>query len=166
MRRLAIVGSVLAVFTLIGCTGDAGDSSRRQPGWASIRFDGIPLGWGGGDAYPRIACSRESDSGGPSLIEGRDRWCCGAVGGDWIPRDGGMKASLRLEMPPSQEGVASAQFSIGSAVYRSDTATKVEPGWLEGRAVFRDVPLVSGDPYEGKRRLKRLVVEWRCRRPG
>jgi hypothetical protein len=42
------------------------------------------------------------------------------------------------------------------------TATQVEPGWSDGRAVFRDVPLASGAPYEGKSTLKRLVVEWRC----
>jgi hypothetical protein len=159
----AAVLSLVALIVLVGCSGDTGRNNRRQPGWATVRFDGTLL-----SAHPRsisgIDSSRESDTGGASLIERRDRWFGPDGGGDWRPRGGGPKAFLRLEMMPSQDGAASVEFSIDTAVYRSDNPTKVEPGWRKGRAVFRDVPLVSGEPYRGKSSLKRLVVEWQCRK--
>ena len=166
MGRRSITVLVLSVFALAVLTGCTGDSDRRQHGWATVRFDGTALGeWARTDAYPRIWCNRESDTGPASLIERRDRWCCGNVRGDSVPRGGGAGASLRLEMDPGRARSASVEFSIDGAVYRSDTATKVEPGWRGGRAVFRDVPLVSGEAYEGKPSLRRLVIEWRCAQP-
>ena len=159
----AVVLSTLVLAVVIGCTTE---SDRRQHGWATVRFDGVPLGtWARTDAYPRIWCSRESDTGAASLIERRDRWCCGDIDGDWVPLGGGPEASLRLEMDPDRAGAASVEFTIDGAVYRSDAATKLEPGWRDGRAVFRDVPLVSGEAYERKSSLRRLVVEWRCAKP-
>ena len=151
--------ALVALVLFVGCITP--DSARRNNGWATVRFDGTPLG-DGNRSYPRIDCSRESDTGGATLIEGRDRWFGPDGGGDWIPRGGGPKASLRLEMTLGQETAANVEFSVGDSVYRSATATQVEPGWREGRAVFRDVPLVSGEAYDGKSILKRLVVEWRC----
>ena len=53
----------------------------------------------------------------------------------------------------------------GEVVYGSDTATTLEPRWPNGRAVFRDVPLVSGEAYKGKSSLRRLVIEWRGAKP-
>jgi hypothetical protein len=155
VATLALVALVL----FVGCGPT--DSVRRNHGWATVRFDGTPLG-DGNSSYPRIECSRDSNAGGATLIERHDRWFGPDAGGDWIPRGGGPKASLRLEMTLGQETAASIEFSIGDSVYRSAKATQVEPGWSDGRAVFRDVPLASGAPYEGKSTLKRLVVEWRC----
>ena len=151
--------ALVALVLLVGCTTP--DSVRRNNGWATVRFDGTPLG-DGSDSYPRIDCRRESNTGGATLIERRNRWFGPDAGGDWIPRGGGPKASLTLEMTLGQETAASVEFSIGSSVYGSATVTQVEPGWREGRAVFRDVPLMRGAPYEGKSTLKRLVIEWRC----
>ena len=99
---------------------------------------------------------------------------------EWLV--GGTEIAMRLDLPgPRRE--ASVEFIIGDAVYRSDagTRTKVQrrPGdrgvyrnpyggkWriegpVGGRAVFRRVPLTSGEPFDGKERLDRLVVEWDC----
>jgi hypothetical protein len=163
-RKRLIIAAVLSLVALIVLVGCSGDSARRQSGWATVRFDGTLLS-ARHRSISGIDCRRESDTGGASLIESEGRWRPGPDSdGDWRPRGGGPKASLRLEMMPSQDGAASVEFSIGTAVYRSDSPTKVKPGWREGRAVFRDIPLVSGDPYEGKSSLKRLVVEWRCRK--
>lgn len=164
LRRRLITAAMLSLAALVLLVGCApGGSATRQSGSATVRFDGIPVGEGSIYSHNVITCRRESDVGGPTLIERRDRLIGGYQEYDWRPKGGGPKASLRLEMTPVR-AAASVEFSIGSAVYSSGTATKVEPGWREGRAVFRDIPLVSGDPYRGKSSLKRLVVEWRCAR--
>ncbi len=150
---------LVALVLFVGCTTSY--SARRNNGWATVRFDGTPLG-DGNNSYPRIVCSRDSDTGGATLIERKDRWFGNDGGRDWIPEGGGPKASLRLEMTLGRETSASVDFSLGDSVYRSATVARVEPGWRKGRAVFRDVPLVGGEAYAGKTSLKRLVVEWRC----
>jgi hypothetical protein len=168
LRKRLITTAVLSLVTLIVLVGCTPDTATRQPGQARVQFDGTHLGvgtvWRWGNA---ITCRRESDTGSPSVIEsihGRFE-ISGYAAQDWYPRrpDGstqGPRGSLRLEMT-SVRAAASVEFSIGSAVY-TGTATKVELGWREGRAVFRDIPLVSGEPYRGKSILERLVVEWRC----
>ncbi len=89
---------------------------------------------------------------------------------------------MHFELPSPDRG-PSIELTIGDAVYRSDAGTKIEvqarpgdrgryrdssgtevtiEGLVGGRAVFVDVPLKRGDPFEGRQRLDRLVVEWDC----
>ena len=169
-RMRLITAAVMSVVALIVVVGCAPDTATRQAGRARLQFDGTHVGiktvWRWGN---NITCSRESDTGSPSVIEsvhGRFE-INGYAAYDWHPRgkDGttyGPRASLRLELTPDVRTAASVEFSIGSATYGSAAAKRVEPGWREGRAVFTDVPLVSGEPYRGKSSLERLVVDWRC----
>lgn len=160
LRLIAAAAFALVTLVLfVGCITPT--SATRNHGWATVRFDGTPLGVSN-NLGPGIDCSRESDTGGATLIESSYRWFGPDIIGDWRPRGGGPKASLRLEMAPNPRTAASVEFSIGSALYRSSTPTQVEPGWRRGRTVFKDVPLVSGEAYEGKSTLKHLVVEWAC----
>jgi len=100
------------------------------------------------------------------------------VDGDWVPRGGGPKASMTLEFLPGGDPPALVEFSIDTAVYRSDVLrSDLSPivdakppkasrsdgfGYWAGTATFTDLPLVSGEPYEGRDVIKRLVIKWDC----
>lgn len=153
-----LAGSLLALVA----TGCSFDSPRWEPGVARVRFDGSTLGQGYpaglGGSYPRVGCSRDEDLGAATLLEPREVWYSS---GDWQVRRGNAAASMRLEMSPGDLS-ATVEFTIGPGVYRSETVAVMEPGWSDGRVVFRDVPLVAGEPYRKKSQLDRLVIEWQC----
>ncbi len=163
MSGRAAVLSLVVLLTLSACSGL---SSEYAVGWAEVRFDGVTLGASGG-SVPRVKCRRWDDRTNPSQITD-----LGSGRSNWRPGGDGPTASLRLRFPArfmsgSQVGV---RFGIGSSVYEKEYEhgddVRVKPRWKDGRAVLTDIPLVSGDPYEGKSSLKRLVVEWHCQEPG
>ena len=173
--RIWLLGCLLPV--LLGCISD--DPLAGFNSWSEIDSDGHTVGVDWDTSGQAISCERESDAGALVRLVDDERW----------PEDdrewrieGGTEIGMRLDLPGSGRSV-SIEFTIGDAMYRSDARTKskvqARPGDREvyrdstgakfkvdglvgGRAVFRAVPLASGEPFGGKDRLDRLVVEWDC----
>lgn len=174
--RLTIL--LLVVVLVGGCTGSSPLPAGlfSEPGWVSIRFDGERVGDGGADAYPRTACGYRDTAEPPVFITREDRWCCGSdVHGDWlVDESDGVPADLRLDLAPGDDRPASAELTLGNALFAPDHLTIVtatEPRlstrdddvliWA-GRVTLEDVPLVSGDPWDGASSLARLTITWEC----
>lgn len=156
------LATVLAVLSLIGCGVPEGPS---RSGPAVITFDDVYVGSRDslGTAHPEVTCFGDRH---PEMITDRDRGLH-AYQGDWRPygRWDEPQIHMRLELGEDSPLLAriSVEFRIGDAVYHSD-ATKsltVDPGW-DSSAAFEDVPLVSGQPYDGRLVLRRLSIDWDC----
>lgn len=158
----------LVLFTML--TGCGALGSDHAVGWADVRFDDVPLGAADGP-FPRIDCRRRKDRTIPSQITDPGR-SLGNGPSNWRPGGQGPRTSLSLRFPARflSGWEVRVRFSIGSSVYQRDyehgSDVRIAHRWKNGRAVLRDIPLVSGDPYEGKASLTRLVVEWHCQEPG
>ena len=176
--RAWLLGCLLLTVILQGC--GAGDPLQQFNSWAEIEFDGHRVGEDRDNSGQAISCERESKRRSPlARLVNAGRWPEDRA--EWMVLPGA-EVDMRFELPgPDRE--PSLELTIGDAVYRSDAGTKVElqahpgdrgayrdssgtkvtiEGLVGGRAVFVDVPLKRGDPFEGKQRLDRLVVEWDC----
>lgn len=158
---LIVASALLALVIVAACSLPEGPS---RSGPSVITFDGIYLGSKDsmGTEYPEVKCL---GSDRPDTIVHKDR-SLAAYEGDWRPygRWDEPQVRMRLEFTgKSGFGGRIVEFSIGNAVYRSDesTALTLSPGWA-GSATFEDVPLISGEPYQGHRVLRRLSIEWDC----
>jgi hypothetical protein len=175
--RICLLGCLLSTVLLQGCTSDA--PSTKLDGWASMTFDGRFVGDPWDTSFRPISCKREPEDGPlVRLVSDDDRWM---AEGEWVV-EGGIEIDLRLELPgPGRD--AGIELTIRNATYRSGSGTKMEfegrpgdrgiyrddsgatvriEGLPSGRAVFRHVPLVQGNPFEGKQRLERVVIAWDC----
>lgn len=154
--------TALALLALASC-GALDGPSRSGP--AVITFDDVYVGSKGsmGTEYPEVTCFGDKR---PQTIVHRDRGL-DAYQGDWRPYGRWDEPQIRMRLESSEYSPLlarmSVEFRIGDAVYHSDAAKplRVDPGWA-GSAVFEDVPLVSGEPYEGRHVLRRLSIDWDC----
>ena len=170
-----LLGCLLPV--LLGCTSD--DPLTGFNSWSEIGFDGHTVGVDWDTSGQAISCERESDTGALVRLVDRERWPDDDR--EWRI-EGGTEIGMHLELPGPGRA-ASIELTVGDAVYRSDARTKSKiqarpgdrgvyrdstgarfriDGLVGGRAVFRAVPLLSGEPFEDKARLDRLVVAWDC----
>ena len=175
--QIWLLGCLLSATVLQGCSSD--DPLTGFNSWAEIELDGYTLDEEAWDTSGQsVSCERESDGGPLVRVVDAQRWPEDPT--EWLV--GGTEIAMRLELPDAR-GEASIELTIGDAVYRSDAGTKttVQPrpgdrgtyrnstggkwrieGPVGGRAAFRRVPLTSGEPFDGKERLERVVVEWDC----
>ena len=190
--RLPLMCCVLSLSAVQGCSLDlADDSLTSNNRWANVRVDGLVVGHPQDVSGQAIACERETDGGPVAWISDEERWMASPsewlilgynVRGERSRLLAGIKTHLRLGLPTATGGT-SVELVMGDGVYRSDETTEATvtahpgntgtyrvstgakvriDGLVGGRIVFRGVPLVSGEPFRGKQRLNKVVVEWDC----
>ena len=177
--RPRLLACLLAAFFIQGCGALDDDPLTQFNSWSRIEFDCHTVGLGWDLSGQAISCKRESDDGPLASLTDAERWPRDHL--EWLVA-GDVEIGMRLDLPRPGRAM-SVELAIGDAIYRSDarTKTKLQPrpgdrgvyrdslgkrqrieGPVGGRAVFRAIPLASGEPFEGKEQIGRLVIEWDC----